>query len=395
MRYDAKTYRLVEPGSLGKRALMVGVAGLALSGVGWALDADRFFHAYLAALVCWLAIALGALFFVMVHYLVSARWSVVLLRLSENVALSIPYLAVLFIPVLFGLGHLYHWSHADVVAADEMLQNKSGYLNAPFFIVRTVIYFAIWSFLAGYLNRMSVKQDAGYDQARTDRVKWVAAVGMIAYALSVTAASFDWLMSLDAHWYSTIFGVNYFAAGLLTFVSVLVLLAIVLRRNGVLTETITVEHYHDLGKLIFAFTIFWSYTNFSQYLLIWYGNIPEETIWYADRWVGSWKTISLIIIFGHFAVPFIVLMTRSAKRSLTVLGVTAAWMVLMHYIEMYWLVYPTYIEHGASFGWMEPVTFVGIGAIVFWVFWSKCAKERLVPINDPKLQGSIDHVNPF
>jgi len=395
MRFDAKIYRLVDPGSLGMRALMVGIVGMALSAAGWALDADRFFHAYLAAITCWVAIALGALFFVMLHHLVSARWSVVVRRLSENVMMTLPYLAILFIPVLFGFGHLYHWSHSDAVAADELLQKKAGYLNIPFFVIRTAVYFAVWSLLARYLYRASIRQDAGYNQADVDKIKRVSAGGMIVYALTVTAAAFDWLMSLDPHWYSTIFGVNYFAAGLVTFISFLTLLALVFRRGGILRETITVEHYHDLGKLIFAFTIFWTYTNFSQYFLIWYGNIPEETIWYADRWVGSWKAISMIILFGHFVVPFIVLMTRSAKRSFTVLGVVAAWMVLMHYVEMYWLVYPTFSEHGASFNWLEPVTFLGIGGIVVWAIWTNCSKQALVPVNDPKLEGSITHVNLF
>jgi len=395
MRFDAKTFRITEPGSIGSRALVAGIAGLVLSAVGWVVDADRFFHAYLTAAVCWLAIALGALFFVMLHHLVSARWSVVLRRLAENIMMTIPYLAILFIPVMFGLGHLYHWSHPEVVAADELLKGKSGYLNVPFFIIRTVIYFTIWSLLARYLYRASVKQDAGYVQEDVDKIKRISAGGMIVYALTVTAAAFDWLMSLDPHWYSTIFGVNYFAAGLLTFVSFLALVALVLRRSGVLKETITVEHYHDLAKLMFAFTIFWTYTNFSQYFLIWYGNIPEETIWYADRWVGSWVTISMIVLFGHFVFPFIGLMTRGSKRTLPWIGFMAIWLVVMHYIEMYWLVYPSYSEHGASFGWQEPVTFLGIGGIVVWRIWVNLAAQATVPVSDPKLDGSINHVNPF
>ena len=395
MRFDAKTFRITEPGSFGSRALIVGIAGLVLSAIGWVVDADRFFHAYLTAVVSWLAIALGALFFVMLHHLVSARWSVVLRRLSENVMMTIPYLALLFIPVLFGFGNLYHWSHPDAVAADELLKAKSGYLNIPFFIIRTAVYFAVWSLLARYLYRASVRQDAGYNQQDVDKIKRVSAGGMIVYALTVTAAAFDWLMSLDPHWYSTIFGVNYFAAGLLTFVSFLALLGLVLRRSGVLKETITVEHYHDLGKLMFAFTIFWTYTNFSQYFLIWYGNVPEETIWYTHRWVGSWVTVSMIVLFGHFVFPFIGLMTRGSKRTLGWVGFMAVWMILMHYVEIYWLVYPTYSEHGASFSWLEPVTFLGVGGIVVWRIWVNLSAEAIVPINDPKLEGSINHVNPF
>lgn len=395
MRIDPQTYRLSEAGSFGKRALIVGIAGLALSAAGWAVDGERFFHAYLAAFCFWTAIALGSLFFTMLHHLTSARWSVVIRRISESFMMTLPYLAVLAVPLFFGLHSLYEWSHPDVVAADHLLQKKAGYLNVPFFVIRTVIYFVIWSLLARTLYRASIRQDQAYSQVDVDKMKRYSAIGMIVFALTTTLAAWDWLMSLDPHWYSTIFGVNYFAAGLVTFICVITLAALWLRRCGVLKETITVEHYHDLGKLIFAFTIFWTYVNFSQYFLIWYGNVPEETIWYLDRWEGSWKTVSLVFLFGHFVIPFTIFLFRSTKRNFGMLAVLSIWMVLMHYVEMYWLVYPTFSKTGASFSWLEPVTLIGIGGVFLWAFWTRFASQAVVPVHDPKLEGSIHHVNPF
>jgi hypothetical protein len=395
MKFDPQTYRLTDTGSFGKRALLVGLFGLALSAIGWIVDPHRFFHAYLVAICFWVAIALGALFFTMLHHLVGARWSVVIRRLSESVMMTLPYLAVLFIPLLFGFHSLYHWSHPEAVAADELLMKKAGYLNTPFFVVRTLFCFTIWSLLARYLYNLSIKQDKGFNQTDVDKMKRVSAIGMIVFALTVTVAAWDWLMSLDSHWYSTIFGVNYFSAGLVTAISLFAIIAIILRKNGILSQTITVEHYHDLGKLMFAFTIFWTYVNFSQYFLIWYGNIPEETVWYLNRWEGSWKIASLVLLFGHFVIPFIVLMFRNSKRNLPILASVGILIVLMHYVEMYWLVYPTFSKQGVSANWLEPVPLIGIGGVFFWAFWMRFSKQPLVPINDPKRDASIHHVNPF
>jgi hypothetical protein len=202
-------------------------------------------------------------------------------------------------------------------------------------------------------------------------------------------------MSLNPHWFSTIFGVYFFAGGLLSVIAFMTLIALALRRKGILTETITVEHYHDLGKLLFAFTVFWTYIGFSQYFLIWYGNVPEETVWYLARWEGSWKFVSMVILFGHFVLPFIALLFRFTKRTPTSLWIIASWILLMHWVDMYWLVYPTLLEKGASITWIEPATMLFVGGLFLWAFWGRFARNPLVPVNDPKLAGSINHVNPF
>jgi hypothetical protein len=252
----------------------VGVLGLAAAGLGYSMDHHHFFFAYLTAFTFWVSISLGALFFTMLHHLTGAKWSVVIRRLSESIMLPLPWMFLFAIPMFFGLHELYHWSHADAVAVDPILQWKSGYLNVNFFIIRTVIYFLIWSALALLLYRASLSQDKGHTEELAARMRKLSAGGMIIFALTTTFAGFDWLMSLEPHWYSTIFGVYYFAGGFICFLSVLAVFVIFLRSKGVLANAVTVEHHHDIGKLMLGFTIFWSYIAFSQYFLQWYGNIP-------------------------------------------------------------------------------------------------------------------------
>lgn len=395
MNWDRATYRLTEAKSLGTRWLIFGGAMLAISAVGYTIDAARFFHAYLAAYSFWISLGLGALFFVMLHHLVGAQWSVVVRRLAEVVATVIPIMGLLFIPVLLGMSSLYEWSHADAVASNELLQHKAGFLNVTFFIVRSIIYFAIWIFLSRTLHQLSIQQDRGSSEALTAKMRQTSAYGMIIFALSVTLAGYDWLMSLDAHWYSTIFGVYFFAGGLLGFLALLTYLSLYLKGKKVLSEVITVEHYHDLGKLVFAFTIFWAYVGFSQYFLIWYANVPEETIWYLKRWEGSWKYVSLLIMFGQFFIPFLAMLFRATKRTPWLMKGIVIWILTVHYVDMYWLVYPTLLPEGASFSWMEATCLLGIGGLFLWAFWSRLAANPIVPTGDPKLTASIEHVNPF
>jgi hypothetical protein len=221
----------------------------------------------------------------------------------------------------------------------------------------------------------------------------ISAPGMLLFALTVSFAAFDWLMSLDPHWYSTIFGAYVYSGCFLAGLSFFVVVAVYQRRQGVLTDIITVEHFHDLGKLMFAFIIFWGYMAFSQYFLIWYANIPEETVWYLDRWVGAWVPMSLVIIFGHFAVPFIALIFRATKRKPIFLAIVSLWLLLMHWVDIYWLVFPNLYHHGAQFSWMDITTMMGIGGVFVWYFWRRYTGAALVPVGDPGLQQSIQFTN--
>lgn len=393
MEFDSKTYRLSSVGNPGRNLLIIGIVALLLSLAGYFIDSGQFFHSYLVAFVFWCTVSLGGLFFVMIHYLTNATWSVVLRRLGENIMMLLPVMAVFAIPMLFGLGDLYHWSHADIVHADPLLEGKSAYLNIPFFIIRMVAYFAIWILLARYLYKLSLKQDVEHNDSLLRKAVKASAPGMILFALTITFFSFDLLMSLDSHWYSTIYGAYVFAGSFLSFLCFITLYIITLRKKGILADTITLEHFRDLGKLIFAFLIFWGYMAFSQYLLIWYGNIPEETVWFLHRWDGNWKIISLVLVFGHFVIPFFVLFPMEIKKNMPVMMVMSTWILIMHWIDIYWLVMPTLHPHGIYFSWMDLTTMIGIGGIFIWRFLRINYSRPLVPVNDPRLESSIKIVS--
>jgi len=309
-----------------------------------------------------------------------------------------PLLAILAIPLLFGLHDLFEWTHADVLAHDEVLAAKSGYLNIPFFIIRLVFYLVVWIGLTMLLYRKSMVQDAGApDMETADRLKFkmrkLSAPGMLLFALTITFFAYDWLMSLSPHWYSTIFGPYVYAGSFLTSLSFLAVVMTYQRRKKLLDGVITVEHYHDVGKLMFAFIIFWAYMAFSQYFLVWYADLPEETVWYLARWDGGWRQFSLVIIFGHFAIPFIALIFRASKRNPIVLSVISLWIMLMHWVDLYWVVFPNIYPDGPHFSWMDLTTMVGIGGLFCGYFWRRHVARPLVPVGDPGLAKSIEFRN--
>ena len=393
MKFDDNTYKVTDRGSLGTICLVLGIVGLAASGYGYTVDHGQFFHSWLVSFVFWLTVGLGGLFFTLIHYLANARWSVVLRRFSESVGITLPLMVIFFLPVLFGMHDLFHWSHEDVMVNDHTLHGKAAYLNNGFFIIRAIGYFVIWTFLAWFLYAKSTKQDESHSKKWLSSVRRIGAPGMILFALTISFASFDWLMSLDPHWYSTIFGVYIFSGAFLAFLCFAVIANRYVYSQNVLRGIVTDEHYHDLGKLIFGFIIFWAYMAYSQYFLIWYANIPEETVWFLDRWVGSWKNVSLLIIFGHFVAPFLLLLTRWAKRSSVMLPLVSLLILVMHWIDLYWLVFPSYTPEGAHFSWQDLSSLVGIGGIFIWFFWMRYTSRPLVPLNDPDLGTSVRHHN--
>ncbi len=393
MQFDEKNFRLESGKNISYRMLGLGVVVFLISFIGYFMDSKQFFFSYLVAYTFWVSIGLGALFFVMLGHLTGAVWSLSLRRVSETVMIVLPYLAILFIPLLFGLHDLYKWTHQDKLLEDVLLAKKSGYLNSAFFVIRTVAYFAIWYFLARKLYKTSVEQDNNPKAEQIKTMRKISAGGMVLYALTVSFAAFDWLMSLDAHWYSTIFGLYFFAGGFLAALAFIVIFVYLLRGQDVLKNQITVEHYHDMAKLIFGFTIFWGYMAFSQYFLIWYANIPEETIFYLYRWEGSWKVFSLALVFGNFLFPFVALMTRAAKRNLKFLIFVSIWILVTHWIDLYWLALPNLHHHGIHLSWVDLSLFVGIGAIFLGLMWMHFADKALVPAGDPKLTESFRFEN--
>jgi hypothetical protein len=379
-----------------KLAGMVGLGGLlAAIAMGFFLPEglNRFFHSYLVSYMFVLSLSLGALFFVMLQHLTHAGWSVVVRRLAEMVAANIPMLVVLFIPVLLGMGYLFHWIHPEVVAADPLLQSKKPYLNIPFFFVRCIAYFAIWWLLSWTMLDKSVKQDETGDPNLTLKMEKVSTFGMILFGLSLTFAAFDWLMSLTPHWYSTMYGVYYFAGSLCGFIALMIILSFLLQKKGCLLHAITREHYHDLGKLLFAFLFFWAYIGFSQYMLMWYANLPEETLWILHRQEGQWKWVSLLLLFGHFVIPFLGLLSRYPKRRKAVLCGWAVWMLLMHYIDLYWLVMPQFQQGTVPLHVIDLATFAGVAGLYVAGLVYIAKKRSLLAIKDPRLQESLTFEN--
>jgi len=381
-------YHLTENPRLQRWCGGIGLAALLLCAVGYAANPVQFHHSWLAAFFFVISIALGALIFTMILHLTGATWSVPVRRLFENLAAPMPLFFILFLPVLSGVHELYHWSHGEAVAKDPLLQLKAPYLNQVFFAVRTVIYFAVWTFLACRLRHLSLQQDEGDDHS--ERLRRTSAAGVILFALTLTFAAFDWFMSLDAHWYSTIFGLYIFSGCVVAGLAAVILLARHLQSRGHLVETIGIQQYHDLGKLLFAFTVFWAYMAVSQYFLIWYGNIPEETIWYHHRWHGSWKVVSLLLVFGHFLVPFVLLLTRWAKRNLAVLAGFSIWLLFMHWVDLQWLVMPSLHKEGFVFSWIDGAALAGCAGLYLKYLGWLLRRSALAPVGDPRLAEAVE-----
>lgn len=391
---NLENYQLQNSGKLGLISLIIGIVALVISAIGIFVDSAQFFHSYLTSVVYWISISLGGLFLILIHYLTGATWTVALRRIIENIMAVLPVMALFFIPILvFGLDDLFHWSNPDAVAHDHLLQEKSPYLNAPFFIIRTAIYFVIWIWLSMSFLKKSLAQDNADGITEVNGARKMSTYGVILFAVTVSFAGFDWLMSLDAHWYSTIFGVYFFSGCVVGVYSLLIVTVMFLRGKGILVREINENHYHDLGRLLFTFVVFWSYIAFSQYFLIWYANIPEETIFYAHRWIGSWKAVSVLLGVGHFLIPFLILMIRAIKRNYLSLVIMAAWMLVMHVVDIYWLVLPNLHHHGVHLSWMDLTTFIGVGGVFLWMFWRNMGANKLIPINDPRLEKSINLIN--
>lgn len=421
----------VRDGDLASAQFGLLAVGIVLIAVAWATGGENFYFSYLVGYMGVLGICLGALFFVMVQHIVRAGWSVVLRRVAENIAGVLPFLLLLFVPILIGFDTIFHhWAHANVDAVthqplapdhpayDGVLAGKAGWLSKPFFLVRVVIYFATWIGLAWLFRSSSIRQDENGDPAINLRLSRIAAPGLLLFALSLTFAAFDWIMSLDPHWFSTIFGITYFSGGYMAFLAFVILLLRWLGTKGYLRGAVTTEHYHDLGKLMFAFMVFWTYTNFSQYMLIWYANLPEETAWFQKRAGSGWGAIGTLLILGHFFIPFVFLMSRHVKRHPVALAVGAIFLLVIHCIDMQFLILPE-AAHGAAatgavlppeegaiarlthgfgeylhhVGWADFGCFVALLAIVAGLALFNIRRTNLLPLRDPRLAESLHFQN--
>jgi hypothetical protein len=369
---------------------LLAAGGWAACAVAFRLDAVRFHASYLVAYAFFLTLALGALFFVMLQHVTGAAWSVTMRRMAENAMITIPLGAALFVPIALGLPSLYEWARPEAVAADPVLQGKAAFLNPQFFLFRTALYFALWSLWAWKLYRNSVR-GTGLAACQSSQ-RW-SAPGILMLTVTVALASFDWLMSLDPHWYSTMFGVYVYSGAALAFIAALILILLAFRQAGVLRDSVNHEHYHDLGKWLFALTVFWAYIAFSQYMLIWYANLPEETAWFRDRLVGSWRGVSVLLVVGHFLVPFFVLISRAAKRKLGVLAAAAAWVLFMQYTDLYWIAMPIFSKKGVTPHWIDLAALAAVGGSFALVFWWRLRAHALAPVDDIRFETALEFTN--
>ena len=396
---------------LGPR-LVAGGAVVGAVGIGLALllclareenGVRHFLHAYLLNFAYFLSIALGALFFVATQQLTAAGWSVTVRRIAELMAGMLPWMLALFIPllllVLMGNSQLYHWNDTTLLDPDSehydpLIAMKRAYLNPAFFGVRAVIYFLIWGLLARFFLSRSTEQDETRDPELTLKMQRVSAPALVLFALTLTFAAFDWLMSLDAHWFSTIFGVYYFAGSALSFFAAIIIISQLLQASGRLSRAITVEHYHDLGKFLFGFVVFWAYIAFSQYMLIWYANIPEETQWFQVRQTNGWGSVSVVLIFANFFIPFFFLVSRHIKRNRLTLAIGAVYILAVHWLDLYWIVMPSLMKvHTLSGLLIDLACFVGFAGLCVAGFGWVAGSRSLVPVGDPRLHEALAFKN--
>ena len=370
------------------------MAGLVACGLGAALDPLAFFPSYLFAFMFWLGVALGSLAILMLYHLVGGEWGFAVRRVFEAAALTLPLLLLLFFPLLFGLEVLYPWARPAAVAADPLLQHKSAYLNPAFFSIRAAVYFAIWIGMALLLNRWSHEQDRTGDPAPARKMRELSRFGLVLYMLTMTFASIDWVMSIEPDWYSTIYGLIYVAGQGLAGFSIAILTAGLLSRYEPLSRAVTPARFADLGGLLMTFVMFWAYIALSQFLLIWSGNLPEETIWYVRRSQGGWNWVIIFVIALQFVLPFLLLLAREVKRATLALAALALLILFVHLIDLFWLVVPPFRPSGIGIHWLDLAAPIGLGGVWLAAFAWLLGRAPLLPLHDPRAplaQEALEH----
>lgn len=352
---------------------------------------ERAWYAYLVAYFYFFVIALGGLFFTSVQHVTRAGWSVNVRRFCESFTAYLPVAAVGAVALILAGPHLYEWMNPVKVAEDPLLAHKAAYLNRTFFAVRVVFFFALWLWFGRKLVSSSLTQDRTGDPSLTVAAFPWSVAFLLVFALSFSLFSVDLLMSLQPHWYSTIFGVYCFAGLFQSTIAVMILLVVYCVRNGLLEGYVDENHLHDLGKFLFAFTVFWAYIAYSQYMLIWYANMPEETIFYLPRVSGPWTLVSAALLLFKFVVPFLALLSRRAKRNMGYLTVVAVLLLVMQYVDIYWLAYPNLNPDEIVFGLPELLIFGGFAGAFLYTVTRFLSRHPIVPIRDPRKHESLHH----
>lgn len=388
--------------ALRNRAWIVGGLASALIAVGYFTRGDEpsgFYSAYLVGWLTCLSVALGLHCVGMLGHLTGGDWGVILRRVSEAAGRTLPFFVLAAIPLALGLEHLYPWVNPEVDAnghyLDHLLEHKRIYLNETGFLIRGAVYFAVWTAFAFVLSSWSRRHDETGDPAIREKLKGLSAAGLILHVLLCTLASVDWIMSLDPHWFSSLFGFAFVAGQVLSAFAFAVLAVLFLSKGKPLSVLLrgrfALKIFHDYGKLMLAGVMFWAYMMISQYLIIWSGNLPEEITWYIDRNTSGWQTLTLLLTLAHFALPFLLLLSADLKKRARLLAVVAVWVLAMRWLDFYWQVAPSVHHDAVSFGWLEPVVPIGLGGLWIGLLASSLKKRAIVPRRDPALAEILAH----
>ncbi len=367
-------------------SLIVGVIGLIALIAGYFFAKDQFFQSYLVGWTFWVQVALGALVILMIQNTVGGRWGLVIQRLVEAATTTLPFLAIGFIVVIIGIPHLYEWSHANVVAHDELLQSKAAYLNTPFFIIRTVFYFVIWIGVAWLLRKWSAQLDDDPENAALrKKLRNLSAPGILVFGLTVTFASVDWMMSLEPHWYSTIYGIMFGVGAMAAGFSFAIIILMRMVKYSPWKDVIRTIDISDLGNWLLASIMLWAYVAFSQFLIIWSANIPEETTWYLARTQGGWQWVAILNVFLHFFLPFFFLLVRGTKKAPGRLLSIALLVLAMRFLDLFWLIFPAFTPGKIVFPWLSIVAWIALGGFFMAIFFRQLTKASFFPTYDSRL----------
>lgn len=373
-----------------KRAVPVAAVATALALIGAFLNGKAFFQAYLMGYLFWLGLSLGCLVWLMIHHLTGGSWGFITRRYMEAGTRILPVMAILFIPIVIGMPHLFEWTDGERVAGDYVLKAKSLYLNVPFFIGRAVMYFVIWIGLALLLNRWSRRQDETGEARLNQSMRVASGIGVVLYGLAATFASFDWLMSIDPHWFSSIYGPLFMVGHGLTAIAFLAVALIATSKYKPISDQVKQDHYHDLGKLIFACVVLWAYMTFAQFLIIWSGNLPEQIAWYIMRSGTEWKVVAALMTIFHFAIPFIVLLSRLTKQRGPILIKVAFAILLVRFVDLFWLIAPG-VNHGHfHVHWLDGVLPIALGGVWLALFARQARAMSVLPLSDPRFDHGAE-----
>jgi hypothetical protein len=372
-----------------KRALIVGIACAVLSVAVAFTNPAQFFRSYLFAYTFWVGLALGCLAISLLHHLTGGRWGAVVRKLLEAGTRVFPLLVLLFLPIVFGMRTIYTWTDPHLIATDQDIKAKLFYLNTPFFLGRVVLYFALWLFLSYLINHWSKKEEEASTPELQSKFQFLGGIGLLLYGLTATFAAVDWMMSLEPHWFSTIYGLIVITGQVLSAFAFVIALSSVLIRYEPLSSVMSTVQFHDLGKLMFAFVFIWAYLSFSQFLIIWAGNLPEEIPFYMVRGHGPWQMISIVLVLFHFAIPFLLLLSRDLKKNPGRLATIAILIMFMRYVDLYWLVGPETHPKGSMIHILDFLLPLGIGGLWLAFFFRQLKSQPLIAVNDPNLQEAL------